>query len=218
MVGLSNNAATSNRTGLSFSKEDHDVSQIFLAYLAFLGNSTKVGIALNMRPEVVEVLAAKEDWAGKLKTYVGLRHEEALSEPDNALRRTATYFAACQLRDTIKRLIDHMHELTDDDRLMDWFSPRNPRTNKPKFDPRILFDLCRAFQVATRIILRAEIKESDQPPDEYTEKERVTIREAITRAMRAMDRLRGVDSVALAAESLAKWSDAGKAPTKEEAA
>jgi len=203
--------SASNRNSLSLSKEDQDVSRMFLAYLAFLGNATKVGIALGLRPEVVEVIASKENWQAKLKTYIGLRHEEALPQLDNELRKTATYIMACQLRDIIKSLLDYMHKFTDDESLVGWFSPRDPRTGAPKFDARILLDLCRAFQVATRILLRAEPKESDQAAEEFKEKERVTISDALERAMEAMDRLPGVDSVALAGESLAKW----ETPTEE---
>ena len=130
-----------------FSKEDWDVSKIFLSYLTFLGNSTKVGIALDMQPEVVEVLATKEDWASKLKVYLGLRHEEVLAEPDASIRRTATYIAACHLREAIQRLTDHIYRLVDNDNLLEWLLPVDPRTNRPRFNLKILFDLCRACPV-----------------------------------------------------------------------
>jgi len=37
-------------------KEDYDVSKVFLAYLAFLGNASKVAIALAMQPERLRCL------------------------------------------------------------------------------------------------------------------------------------------------------------------
>ena len=163
--------------GSSFSKEDYDVSRVFLAYLTFLGNPTKVGIALDMQPEVVEVLAAKEDWATKLKVYLGLRHEEVLAEPDASIRRTATYIAACQLREVIQRLTDHIYRLVDHDNLLEWFLPLDPRTNRPRFNLKILFDLCRAFNVVTCILNRERSVGEDDPAG-AREKERVTIRQA----------------------------------------
>ena len=191
----------------AFDKNNWDVSRIFLAYLTFLGNATKVGIALDMRPEVVEVLAAAEDWPAKLKVYLGLRHEEALPEPDTGIRRTATYIAAFQLRDIIQALIRYAHQNFTRETLVDWFSPRDYHTNKPRFNPNLLLALCRAFSVVTRILNR-EISAGEVDPEEATVREGVTIREAIGKAHRAMDLLPGVDTVAVARASLAKWTPA----------
>lgn len=188
----------------TFDKENCDVSRLFLAYLAFLGNPTKVAIALDMQPEVVEVMAAKEDWPAKLKVYLGLRHGQALAEPDASIRRTATYIAACQLREIIQRLINQIHRLADREGMLAFFSPCDPRTNRPRFNPNALLILCRAFSVATRIIDR-ELRPSEDDPGEPKVKERVTIREALTRAMQSMDQLPGVDSVGFTRDSLAKW-------------
>ena len=187
-----------------FDKENWDVSKIFLAYLTFLGNPTKVGIALNMQPEVVQVLAVREDWPAKLKVYLGLRHKEALAEPDASIRRTATYIAACQLREIIQRLINQTYRLADGESIMAFFSPHDPRTNRPRFNPNILSALCRAFNVVTRITNRTRIV-GDDDPEEPRAKERVTIREAMTKANHAMDMFPGIDSVAFARDSLEKW-------------
>jgi hypothetical protein len=190
-----------NAARLSFSKEDHDVSKIFLAYLAFAGNCTNVGIALKMPAEVVEVLAAKEGWEDKLEIYVGLRHETALDETDRAIRRTVTHLQACHLRDIIQLLIDYIHQFLDGKSLVGLFSPRDPRTNRPHFNVKILMDLCRAFNVATRIINRASVAWEQ----EVIKRERLQLRDAMEKALNAMDRLPGVDSVAMANEVLNKW-------------
>src|SRR5262245_47500030 len=116
-----------------FSKENYDVSQMFLAYLTFLGNTTKVSIALDVPVQVVEVLAAKEDWPAKLKVYSGLRHEEQLPEDEKAIRRTVNLIQARHLQDILKRVIDQMHEKADAHEVIEWMSPRNPRTNQPTF-------------------------------------------------------------------------------------
>jgi hypothetical protein len=189
----------------TFDKENWDVSKIFLAYLTLLGSSTKVGIALGMQPEVVEVLAAKEDWPAKLKVYLGLRHEEALTEPDASIRRTATYIAACQLREIIQRLINQTYRLADGESIMAFFSPHDPRTNRPRFNPNILSALCRAFNVVTRITNQTCIV-GDDDPEEPSAKERVTMREAMAKANHAMDVLPGIDSIVFARDSLEKWS------------
>ena len=195
----------------AFDKNNWDVSKTFLAYLTFLGNTTKVGIALDMQPEVVEVLAAAEDWPAKLKVYLALRQEQRLPQPDASFRRTATYIAACQLREIIQRLTAQVYQRVDDEGIMAFFSPRDPRTNRPRFEPRILIALCRAFSVVTRIICR-EIPQSADDPEEPKVKERVTIRRALATASDAMDVLPGIDSVALARDSLAKWNAAREQP------
>ena len=87
---------------------------------------------------------------------------------------------------------------------MEWLLPVDPRTNRPRFNLKTLFDLCRAFSVATRIINRERIVGEDDP-EEPREKERGTIREAMAKTTHAMDMLPGIDSVAFTRDSLAKW-------------
>jgi hypothetical protein len=189
----------------AFDKEQHDISLMFLAYLAFLGNTTKVAIAIGTQPEVVEVFAAKEDWPGKLKTYMGLRHECQLSRRDKAIRRTVNLIQGRHLQSIIQRLMDHIYKMADQDRLIDWMSPRDPRTNRPKLNVRILCDLIRAFHIAGRIVA----DETDIPTrvesTESVERERQTFYEAMRRAIEQLDRLPTIDSVALGKESLQVW-------------
>ena len=174
----------------TFDKNNWDVSKIFVAYLAFLGNPTKVGIALDMQPEVVQVLAAAEDWEAKLKVYLGMRQKGPLAEPDASIRRTATYIIASHLKEIIERLIDRYYRLADDNSIMEFLSPPNPRTNLPRFNPRILFDLTRALDLATRIIDRETIANDD--PEEPKQKQRVTIRAALAKTSAGMDTLPGL--------------------------
>jgi len=202
----------------SFDKESYDVSRIFLTYLAFLGNSTKAGIALNIPSEVIEVFAAKEDWQTKLKTYTALRHDDELSPTDRAISRAVAHVQACQLRDIILRLIDHAYRFANDESLTAWFSPRNPKTHRPEFNSKILVNLTRALQMATRIIARTGSDATAISPEESGEKQHRSLYHAIGRAMESIDRLPGLDSVALTKEMLAKWDrrsgesqDGGKA-------
>jgi hypothetical protein len=190
----------------AFDKEQHDVSLIFLAYLAFLGNPMKVAIALGIQPEVVEVLAAKEDWAGKLKTYMGLRHECQLPRQDKAIRRTVNLIQARHLQAIIQRVMEHAYRMTEQD-LIDWMSPRDPRTNRAKLNVRMLCDLIRAFSIASRIVTGAPSKAKSTAAilDEISQRERQTLYEAMCRAFESMDRLPGIDSVVLAKESLDTW-------------
>ncbi|HWX22698.1 MAG TPA: hypothetical protein VN578_22570 [Candidatus Binatia bacterium] len=189
----------------TFDKEHWDVARIFLAYLAFLGNSTKVGIALKMPAEVVEVLAAKEDWPTKLRAYQALRHDERRNSTDLTISRVVTRIQACHLRVLINQFLNRAYRFTDEESLLDWLSPRNPRTNKPKFEPRILIDMVRALNVASRILDRTCEETPVHEPEAYTKEELASLRAAISRAMRRLDQLPGMDSVAAVEESLALW-------------
>jgi hypothetical protein len=199
-----------------FSKDNYDISNIFIAYLTFLGNCTKVSIALDIQAEVVEVLAAKEDWPSKLKTYTSLRHEDKLSTTERKINRTGSHIQACHLRELILRLLEHIHQRTDDESLIEWFSTRNPKTNRSEFNSRTLLDLTRALFIASRIIARTR-PDKEPPPDaeEESAKERQTLREALARTMSGIDRLPGLDSVALAKHGLAKWDSKGDEPQKD---
>ena len=194
-----------------FDKETWDVSRVFLAYLTFLGNARKVAIALEMPAEVVEVLAAKEDWPAKLRTYLALRHEEAMPSTERRITRTVTHIQACHLQDIISRLIDYMYTLPTPKNLMDWFSPRSPRTNQPEFRAKIVLDLLRALNLATRVVNRTATSDSGERREETAQRDWLTICAASARAMDAIDKLPGMDSVALAKDSLAQWdSDSGE--------
>jgi len=188
-----------------FSTEGYDGAYIFLAYLAFSGNVTKVSIALKIPREVIEVLAAKDEWETKLDTYIGLRSEEPLSETDRAIRRTATHILACHLRDIIGRLIDYLHARSDET-IVALLSPRSARNNRPQFSLRALGDLCRAFSLATKIINRTSLEKSERSEEEIAEKERLKVRRALDKVGWFADSLPDVDSVGLQSQSLAKWA------------
>jgi len=188
---------------MTISKERYDLAATFLAYLAFLGNTTKVGIALDIPPEVVEVLAAKESWEHKLKAYMSFRHTEALSPTDRALRRVVIDIQARMLHEVHGRVLDHLHRAPDDRTLLAWLSPRSPKSNRPQFRMRTLLDLTRTLLLVTRILDRGE--PTPESEDQVEHSDHLSLTEALQRAMDAADGLPGLDSVAVAKESLAKW-------------
>jgi hypothetical protein len=71
--------------------------------------------------------------------------------------------------------------------------------------------------LVTRIINREiKIAEHEEPDDEAKEKERLHLRELWTRVLSSADSIPGVDSVALAKDSLTKWDTRSGAPRSDE--
>lgn len=196
-------------------KEDYDVARLFIAYLAFCGDVTKVSIATRIPPEVIEVLAAMEDWSGKLKVYQLLRHDDRQSKTECAMCRAAAFITAHHLREVIRKLLDRLYSIKDTDDLMKTLSAYDPRSNKLKLRSRAIGDLTRALNVAEKIIAREQRAARGEPAsrptvaEDFETKESRTLREAVWRALDAADNVLGFDSVAAMEESLAVWKSGG---------
>lgn len=198
-------------------KDAYDISKVFLTYLAFLGNASKVGIALAMQPEEVEVLAAKEDWAHKLKVYMALRHNDPISETDREINRAVLYVQACHLRELIDRVLSYLGS-KDTEEMLALMSPKNVRTAEPKLCPQPLIDLIRATQTAHALTNRALGDKPGKADEEAEEQRRLAMAEAICRAMSAADNIPGLDSVGIARDCLQKWDNTPGQHTTEEGA
>ena len=185
------------------SKDDYNISRMFLAYLAFRGNATKVAIALGIQREIVHAFATQENWPDKLQAYLSLRHSDEQSASEQAMNQTAAYLNACHLRDMIHRVIQRLCRELDDVVLIDHLSRTDPKTNCRKIDSKVLLDLTRALYVATRIIDR--VISSRRKAGDDNDKQRPSLARANELAEYAIDRIRGFDSVDLAKESLAAW-------------
>ena len=105
----------------------------------------------------------------------------------------------------MNRLSENMSAVGRPAKLLDWVSPRSPRTNQPQFRPKIILDLLRASNLATRVAIRTVTSDSGEQPEDIGQRDWLTLHSATKRALDCMDRLPGVDSVALAKESLARW-------------
>ena len=187
------------------SKDRYNVAEMFLSYLTYLGNSTKVAIVLGIPREVVEVLAARENWAHKLKVYMSFRHTDALSPTDRALRRVVIDIQARLLLEVLGQVIDYLHRAPDDGTLLARLSPRNAKSNRPQFRSSVLLDLTRALLLVTRILDRSgPNRESEEPVEDS---DRLSLSDALQRVLDAADGLPGLDSVAVAKEVLAKWQN-----------
>lgn len=198
---------------MKIKKDNYDISRLFITYLAFSGDTTKVSVATRIRPEVIEVLATMEDWPAKLEVYQTLRHDERQPNGELALCKVAAFITAHHLRDLIRRLLARLHSIADVDDLMKALSEYDPRTNRLKLRARAIYELTRAYSLAEKIVAR-EIRSARGDPadrletDEFETEESRTLREAVWRALDAADHLPGVDAVAVMRDSVAVVWDA----------
>lgn len=206
---LGRDAESKLQPGITVSKDDYDIARLFLMYLAFAGNVKKTSIATGIAPEAIDILAAKEDWPGKLEVYQTLRHDERQCRTEAALCRTAAFITAYHLRDLIRRLLDRLHSIGDDDQLIASLSAYDPRTNRLKLRSRAIGDLTRACYLAEKILARGTRSSCAGNPFEEPETEEArSLREAVWRALDAADHVPGVDAVALMRDSHDIWKTA----------
>ncbi len=182
------------------SKDHYCVADVFIAYLTFAGNATKVGIALDIPPEAVAVLAAKENWAHKLKVYMSSCRIVESASGEKALRRAAIEILARHLQQVTGRVVEHLNSAADGKTLIRWLSPASAKTRGPVLQAGVLVDLSRALLLLSHILGGTK---SDEPS--AGEVEPPSFWEAISAVMAAADGLPGLDSVTLGKESLDAW-------------
>lgn len=94
-------------------KNNIDVSQVFLVFMALVGDCTKVALALDLEPEQVEELANKEGWHAKIARVSLMSKGGQTGDWERAQNRAVNWVQAHQLRRSIDRAIVHLSRELD---------------------------------------------------------------------------------------------------------
>lgn len=91
-------------------KNKHDISQIFLIYMALVGDIQKVSLATDVPEADIEEMAKREGWADKVRRISVMSKSGKPGDWERAQNRALNFVQVHQLRRTIDRVIAHLSE------------------------------------------------------------------------------------------------------------
>lgn len=92
-----------------------DVSQIFLVYMAVVGDVDKTALSLDLDPKIVQSLAQSEGWSEKIRRISYISKSSKPGEWERAQNRALNFVQAHRVRSLIDRLINHFAEQTPEE-------------------------------------------------------------------------------------------------------
>ncbi len=82
-----------------------DVSQMFLVFMATIGDCERTGAALNVDPNVVKELAEREGWVEKVRRISVMSKSEKPGDFEKATNRALNFVQAHQLRQMVENFL-----------------------------------------------------------------------------------------------------------------
>jgi len=95
-------------------KSNLDVSQIFLVFMATVGDVTKTANALDMDPDIVDRLARQEGWLDKIRRISVMSKSEKPGDFERATNRALNYVQAHLFRLSMDRMLKYVRGLEND--------------------------------------------------------------------------------------------------------
>jgi len=136
-----------------------DVSQVFLTYMALIGDVPRVALALNITEDIVNELADREGWSDKVRRISVLSKSGKPGDYEKAQNRALNFVQAHQLRRQIDRAIYFISskEIEDSLKKIDFHG-------NVTFTARVFAELTKAMQAAHEMTYSAlgdSVKERD---------------------------------------------------------
>lgn len=136
-----------------------DVSQVFLVFMALVGDVSKTALALDIPEATVQEMADREGWADKVKRISVQSKSGKPGDWERAQNRALNFVQAHQLRRAIDRVITRINE-QDAQSLIEHTSPQGNVT----YTARIFTELTKAMQSCHEMTYSAlgdSVKERD---------------------------------------------------------
>src|SRR4026208_1606531 len=99
---------------MKLDKSNLDVSQIFLVYMATIGDVVKTATALERSPEVVQALADNEGWVSKVRRISVMSKSEKPGDWERAQNRALSFVQGHSIRRLIDRMIKELTRMDDE--------------------------------------------------------------------------------------------------------
>jgi len=96
-------------------KSQVDVSQVFLTFVALVGDVEKTAAALNLDSDFVRKLAHDEGWARKIERICLLGKSGKPGDWERAANRALAYVQSHQTREILSRIISRFQNMTDEE-------------------------------------------------------------------------------------------------------
>jgi len=94
-------------------KNKLDISQIFLVFVALVGDVYKTAAALNLDPELVQKLVDSEGWATKIQRVTLMSKSGRPGDYEKAVNRALAFVQGHRIRSLIDRVITRFSDMTE---------------------------------------------------------------------------------------------------------
>lgn len=180
-------------------KDKHDVSQIFLTFLAFQGDADKTAYALDLDVAVVRDLARSEKWDAKVSNMVQIREGEA-NDLQIQINRAINYVQSHRLRSVIDATLLHLTK--DGVESMIGKLTVVGREGQRELKIKAITDLVKAAEAVQMMTQRAlGDTAGERKPEQGKDGSQTALR--VMEAMNAADAAAGTGSVDVVREQLA---------------
>jgi len=125
-------------------KNHVDVSQMFLVFMATIGDCERTAAALDVTPEVVRELAEREGWVEKVRRVSVMSKSEKPGDYERATNRALNFVQAHQLREMIEAFLRHMRGLSQEE--VQEMMTTADRLGKKHVSTRFFSDVATALQ------------------------------------------------------------------------
>lgn len=146
----------------------HDVAQIFLVFMALVGDAEKTAIALDLKPEFVRELANQHQWCDKVARISLLSKSGKPGDWEKAQNRALNFVQCHRLRRAIDLQLAYLESLNVKDVMIVL-----DRDGNPKLSARLFTDLASAMQKVHEISYNAlgdSVKERTTEKTEESDK------------------------------------------------
>lgn len=119
----------------------HDIAQIFLVFMALVGDAEKTAIALDLKPDFVRELANQNQWTEKVQRISLVSKSGKPGDWERAQNRALNFVQCHQLRRAIDLQLAHISKLPVEEVML-----LRDRDGNEKLSARIFADLATAMQ------------------------------------------------------------------------
>jgi hypothetical protein len=137
----------------TFDKTKHDISAIFLTFMALMGDSEKTALAFDIEPASVEALAEDEGWREKIRRVSLMSKSGKPGDFERAQNRALCFVQAHQLRQQVDRLLKECAGMTDEELVAR--SCVRTRDGGTQLSAKFLVDLTSAAEACHRMSFAA---------------------------------------------------------------
>lgn len=126
-----------------------DTSQIFLTFMALVGDHERAAVALNLDPEFVRWLSESEGWSAKIQRVSLMSRGQRPGDHERGINRALTFVQAHQLRGIIDGILTELRGMTPKE-VMEKCSTSDKFGNT-HYSAKFLTDLTTAVEACSRI-------------------------------------------------------------------
>lgn len=147
------------------SKDSHDISAMFLCFVATCGDCERTGLAMDIDPEVVREISEREGWIQKVKKVSLMTTSDKSGDYERGVNRALNFVAGHMMRSVIQKILDTLSKQDGNELLA---SLASVKAGQVSFSAKFISDLSSALEKVSHITYVAL---SDSVPERETKKD-----------------------------------------------